>query len=364
LSGRGNLPRSDDGLVEIKSEAEVGKRKNPRALQRSGFVAIINVLSQGRDDSMSIISHVDSVGSTRPKTALPHALIFGVPFCDYLNVSVPRDSGDLVMFEARPLLDLMGLSQVAPGLFREGRDGGTFKHSQRGKVAIFGASGGLLDLLRRRGEFSNYLSVFSGFPHRVTMLHATADYAVDGPPAVARARRHGRRGLVSLTRKRVTPSAVKAILSLDVSGRSTGTIYFGHRQNADVWAKVYDKRHERLCRGLSDPGPMVRVEVAVQSDVGATLRDAFNPSALFFHHASPSLVEAPPCGREWSAHGEGFTVTKREHEPYAAQRIRAILDTSLDVGRICQIAREAFGTDAGLLVGRMMAKRFEQKALI
>src|SRR5450830_1701966 len=50
-----------------------------------------------------------------------------------------------------------------------------------------------------------------------------------------------------------------------------------------IWARVYDKREERVSRGFADPGPLVRVELVV-SGVGATLRDVSDPSALFYHY--------------------------------------------------------------------------------
>ena len=77
----------------------------------------------------------------------------------------------------------MGCSEVSPGLFQtEGK--GTFKAYTRGKVGIFSASGVFLDCLRRvPGRFREYLGVIASYPHRVSLLHLTADYMVESSGA-------------------------------------------------------------------------------------------------------------------------------------------------------------------------------------
>lgn len=297
------------------------------------------------------------------RSALPlsNAHLLAAPFCDYLNVSFPSDVGDLVDQDLSAIYGEVGASQVAPGRYQVGKDGGTFKRSRRGKVAIFSASGSAISSLRSIGQWPEYLRVLSSHPHRVTLLHATADYGLAGPSVVAAAHRLGLAGAVAFTRKRVAPSAVKCLTSLDAGGELTGTVYFGHRANSDVWGKVYDKRHERLSRGFPDPGPMVRVEIAVHSDVGATLSDAFAPVDLYYSLASPSLVEAPQCFAGWVPRCEGF-VCPASAPADPMRRIKGILDTSLDVGRIVKAARDAFGADAATVLARLIAQRVAQRA--
>lgn len=289
---------------------------------------------------------------------LSHRSMVCDPFCDYLNLTSPKDNGDLILSALAPLIDAVGASQVDKGLFLLPGKSGSFKYHPRGKVAIFGASGGFLDALRRNVLFSDYLAVFASFPHRVSMLHATADFMVDGPDTIQAAKLAGQSGEVSLTRKRVAPGQVKSLLSLDVDGRETGTVYYGDRKNADVWAKIYDKRHERLCRGAVDPGHRVRVEVAVQSDVGATLRDAFDPRSLFFKFASPSLVSLPDGQSDWVPHGEGYALDGSRLELTGHQRLQSIIDFSYDVSRLVRVAREEFGDGASAVLSDLIAKRF------
>ena len=280
------------------------------------------------------------------------------PFCDYLNVTSPKDNGDLIMGALKPVLDAIGAAEISPGVYQYAVKGGVFKYSERGQVCIFSASGGFLQTLRERGLFSDYLAALASFPHRVSMLHATADFLVDPPEIVQRVKRFGQEGEISLTRKSIPPKFVHSLLSLNAAGVETGTVYLGNRKNADVWAKVYDKQHERLSKGFDDPGAILRVEIAVQSDVGATLRDAFNPLALFYNFASSSLVEPPLDVPSWSANGEGFVLEEKASNFTIEQRLKSIMEGSLDVSRLIRLATEGFGADAPSVLAGLLAQRF------
>lgn len=266
------------------------------------------------------------------------------PFTDYLNVTVPFDCVDPLTDQLMPILDILGATEASPGLFKLPDSRASFKVHRRGKVGIFSASGGLLAAIRSRGLFSDYLRDLSSFPHRVSMLHATQDYIVSDPaPVIQEVRRLGQLGELALTRKRILPTQVKSILTVGFHGTETGTVYLGHRANADVWAKVYDKQEEQLSRGFPDPGPLVRVEIAVQSDVGVTLRDASDPSSIFFHFGSRSLVEVPAGTAPWVPYGDGYIPSPSHFNPTALQRIEAILESSADFARVLRIGRSEFG---------------------
>ena len=163
-------------------------------------------------------------------------------------------------------------------------------------------------------------------------------------------------GELSLTRKRLLPSHCTYLLGADCDGLETGTVYLGNKANADVWAKVYDKRHERLSRGYSEPGSIVRVEVAVQSDAGATLRDALNPRDLFYHFAGRSLVEVPPDFAGWSAHGEGFVLGERR-ERTLFERMDSLIEHSVDVAKVGAMAIVLYGDMAAQVIGRKVVQR-------
>lgn len=296
---------------------------------------------------------------------LPHTSMVGRPIADYLNVSVPFDHSDDLRSSVLVVLDSLGcFSETSPGLFcylrivvKKGAIGtetlGTVKIGRRGKVATLSTSGGVLRLLRESGKLSEYLAAIALFPHRVTMLHATADFLCADVPAVV----HGFKdaayaGELALTRKRILPSQCQHVFSVDVDGKETGTVYLGQRANADVWAKIYDKRHERLSKGFSDPGSLCRVEVACQSDVGATLRDASEPYDIFFQYAGRTLVEAPADFPGWVPHGEGYVLGKRR-ERTLFERFDQLIEGSLDIKRLAGMAVDLYGADiAPAVIGR------------
>lgn len=289
----------------------------------------------------------------------------GRPFTDYLNVSTPLDSFEEMQSSCRSVLDLLGnFEEVAEGLVQFFELGtkkgvlcpiarGTVKFSRRGKVGIVSTSGWVLRMLRERSLLPEYLAAIGSYPHRVTMLHATADFYVPSPPAVIQAFKAAAFAEeLSLTRKGITKEQCSVVLRPDDNGEETGTLYLGQRANADVWAKVYDKRHQQICSGYRDPGPLVRVEVACQSGVGATLRDASDPTAVFFHYAGRSLVAAPPDFSGWAPHGEGYVLGERR-ERSLFERFDALLAGSNDIRRMAMMAIELHGRDiAPQFIGR------------
>lgn len=281
----------------------------------------------------------------------------GRPFADYLNISVPQESAEGLRDAVLPVLDaLCSFQEVQPGLFQLYQVGvvkgevvpvklGTVKFGRRGRVATLSTSGQVLRILRERGLYGEYLSVLASFPHRVTMLHVTADFYDADPPSAVRAIKDAAyAGDLALTRKRILPSQCQHVFSVNLAGQETGTVYLGQRANADVWAKVYDKGHERVSRGFADPGPLVRVEVACMSDVGATLRDAFDPTDLFYQYAGRSLVSAPPDFAGWLPHGEGYVLGERR-ERTLFERFENLIQGSLDIHRLAQMAVDLYGPD-------------------
>jgi hypothetical protein len=288
---------------------------------------------------------------------LPCSSMVGRPFADYLNVSVPVEFESDVRSSVLSVVDALGnFDESAPGLLVFYRIGavkgqvvpirlGTLKFGRRGKVCTISASGAVLRLLRDHGLYAEYLAAIAAFPHRVTMLHATADFLVpDVPAAVQAVKSAAYSGRLYLTRKAIKPCQCQHIFSVDVDGRETGTVYLGQRANADVWAKVYDKRHERLSRGFPEPGSLLRVEIAAQSDVGATLRDALDPTDLFYCFAGRSLVEVPVEYLGWTAHGEGYVLGERR-ERTLFEQFENLISGSLDIRRLAAMAVQLYGRD-------------------
>lgn len=284
------------------------------------------------------------------------------PFCDYLNITSPKGNKEALLSDFLPMLDSLGALEASEGLYLLPERAGSFKVGQRSEVCVFSVSGGFLDVLRRNRLYGDYLSVFFNYPHRVSMLHATLDYRIDAPPAIDAIYNLATSGNCFLTRKAISSKNVSRLTGQNLEGVDTGTVYLGSRKNSDVWAKAYDKRQERLAKGFDDCGSMLRIEIAIMSDIGATLRDASNPHDIFFHFAGRSLVQTPPDFKGWVAHGEGYEIEKSRTDYTTWQRLWGMMSNSNDVSRMLDLAIADYGEEDGLIeLTKLLRKRYVQR---
>lgn len=288
---------------------------------------------------------------------ISHSYCLCDPFCDYLNITSPKINQEAILNLIKPFLDVIGCLEQVTGLFSCAGGFGMFKTYVRGSVCVFSASAGVLDVFRKLNMYDEYLAIFYDFEHRVSMLHATVDYRIDSPELLDVIYQLGSSGQISLTRKSIDQKNVSRLIGKNLDGIDTGTVYLGKRQNSDVWAKAYDKRQERIQKGFSDPGPTLRIEIAVQSDVGATIRDASNPFNLFYHFAQRSLVTAPPAFTGWEPHGTGFNIERQKLDLTTWQRLWGIIENSTDFKRVIDLAVADYGTDAALEIKKLVSKR-------
>lgn len=280
------------------------------------------------------------------------------PFCDYLNVTSPKENQGSIMELLKPFLDVCGCLEVYEGTFSMPQGLGTFKLSVRGQVSIFSASGGFLSALRAKGLYDSYLMSFADYEYRISMMHVTVDFRVDAPKYITKLYQRSTAGDVRLTSRFIAPQNVKQIIGKDDQGRDTGTVYLGNRANSDVWAKVYDKKQERQSRGDFTYPPTLRIEIAVQSDVGASLRDASNPHDIFYHHAQHSLVTPPACFKGWTSYGEGFITERVKSDITPWQQLKSILEFSSDFKRFIDIANASYGVDALQEIQKLVRSRY------
>jgi hypothetical protein len=283
------------------------------------------------------------------------------PFCDYVNITTPKELKENIMLRIMPFLDLIGCIEIVPGLFSLPDKRGTFKLKVRGMVAIYSCSGGVIAALRAAKQFDQYLFCFADVEHRVSMLHATVDYSIEAPPALEEIYQKATSGNFYLSRKSLQVSQVSRLQGKDLSGAETGTVYLGIRSNADVWAKAYDKRQERLAKGFADCGPMLRIEIAIQSKIGASLRDVSNPHDIFYHFAQRSMVVPPEGFNGWQSHGEGFTLERKENDFTTWQRLWGIVENSTDLNRMIDLAVADYGSDAENEIIKLLRKKMKQK---
>lgn len=273
------------------------------------------------------------------------------PFCDYFAISTARDDADALIANLEPVIDAAGgyLDDTRTYRFE---NGGTVKTYRRGPVFVVGTSGQALAQLRALNLFDRYLfSIMESPPVRVTSLHATQDFYLDAPPRVRSLFKKARKGRLRLSRKAIKPGNIEKRFGVDDRGEETGTVYLGKR-TSEVWAKVYDKRHERECRGFPDPGPLLRIEVAATSKLGISLRDVHSPGPLFYHFAAPDLTAAPDGMPPWTP--GGLPLKLPPPAPLLpAQRLKRLVEASPDIQRALELARQIGPHGMAYLVRRL-----------
>lgn len=296
-------------------------------------------------------------------------------FSDFLGVTYPRD--EFLQGVREGILAALPPSafQEADGIVRLDAGSGVLRMGVKHGVGVVTISGMFLGALRRtwmgsdvqpleRCYFDQVLGALGQWPHRVTKLHATLDLVTDGRDVVPALYDRAKAGGVTLTRKAVPPAQVSMVRRPALYGPGdTGTAYIGKRTR-DVWVKVYDKRNEMLDRrevledsptldGFFDPGPLTRYELALGRHVGCTLRDAADPTAVFWHHMT-DLLAVPQGVASWSPMAEGYSLPPPiPREPI--EQLRLLLDNSPDVARAVALA-DKLGPHGRTFLGRMLAK--------
>lgn len=229
------------------------------------------------------------------------AAFYAVPTSDWLTISTPKDTALFTLGAIRSLVSTVpGVAAFPDGGWRF-ESGGLIRASSRGLVGVISCSGAALVELRAASLFGEYLRAVSSESHRVTRLDAALDLAVPAPAFLSNFYDRANRGEIRLSHK---SAPAKRWVGLNAAGEETGTVYLGGH-TAKVRLAAYDKRQERLDKGLPDPGPWLRVELRGSSDLGISLRDAWEPAPFFWHYCSGVL--ARPSGvPAWVPGGVGF----------------------------------------------------------
>lgn len=254
-------------------------------------------------------------------------------FCDFLDVTYAPDDCPypdvnrfLLEHDFRVTRDTGGRILYVPPV---GRGSLTIEH--RSRYARISASGGVCAYLRYKGVWDEYLVMLATSPHKVTKLDATADLPLDGAAALAMYQARFPDGTATLTRKSLKLDYITAVRP---DGKYTGTVSFGYGSAARFRAKVYDKAWEALCKRGELLPPTTRVEVTACKDSGATLRDASEPAALFWHIAAPALLNRPEDAPVWEPNTD-YLYKARPREFNAVETLRRRVEYSAEL--------EAFG---------------------
>lgn len=259
-------------------------------------------------------------------------------FCDGLTVTFPSSAIGAAFRELREFARDLGATEERRSYIRF--PGGSLMRLCEGTGGSWGsceAKGSALAYLRSQNAYTGLLAALAGHAHQVTRLDAALDLLEDAPAHVARVYAMARAGKLRWGRKALSPRDLNHNLrpALYDPAIETGTAYVGQRGQR-VMLRVYDKRNERLDKGELDLGPCTRFEFAYDKRMGCTLRDAEDPTALFWLHGQ-QVLQRPEGVPDWEAHGEGLAFPKRQRMG-ATERLQRACENSEALGNICQLA--------------------------
>jgi len=223
-------------------------------------------------------------------------------FCDWLDFTVPVEQHSIDSLSE--FFCLLGFHVSKDGSLRPPRGRGTIKITKYGSVIRVSVSGACLGFIRSEGLLTELVGWMAETPHHITRLDAAYDIEVPGHKILSSLIRKYRGKEVKLTQRGLP---VTTILTSGNDGNQTGTFYVGHRSKAQVTARVYDKQHELYHNHGMMSGPLTRYEITVRGDrskVSPCLRDLYDPTSLFFHFASPSLLKSPSGVPRWEPNHE------------------------------------------------------------
>ena len=285
------------------------------------------------------------------------------PFCDHLTVTFGPDEhpqGPLELF-----IQSLGCYRQVPRTFTETRrlwrapDGGTLVIDLTARFVSISSSGSFLAYLRGLGRYFEYLTILSHDPYSVTRLDATYDEPVDAAPVVLKLARRFRRG-IQITRKTIGTRWVLGTRSTD--DVVSGTFYAGKRGSGVLSLSVYDKQKERMDKEKIEIGPCLRYELSFHKAANCSLKDAADPAPLFWHFASPKLLEAPRDRSLWHPSGPddlGWTHPMTPILPY--QVLKRRIEDSPELAALIALA-DRVGPQGRRAALRMLGQRFDTES--
>lgn len=281
---------------------------------------------------------------------------FDTVFCDWLDVTYSPEAFSYDEFVA-------GLSHVYAGFVETNSSSpgthvflcgsGVLHLSFKKRFIRVSASGGVLGELRHRGLLLNYLGFLSDWPHRVTRIDVSMDRSVSGSKVIADLWGRFKSGVTISQR----PLKTSRIIAQDDQGRSTGSFYAGYRSKATRTFKVYDKRHEVLCKHDFPIPERTRYEFTMKggksgSHAQPSLRDAAVPAPLFWDMAG-CVLKVPKDIPAWvDTSMDGWTHTFTDNTTLY-ERFCTLLESSPDIARLNAYASELGDPAVKLLVSRI-----------
>lgn len=225
-------------------------------------------------------------------------LVPDVPFCDYLSLSYRaghRLEIDEFLFTSYGLhivpldkhirqyaiVEIKDKLKVMPILTIKENDYHTL-------VTIKGF--GLSFLRKKPASFNALLMLLSEYPCNITRFDVAMDLAIDGADFLDSFKEKHPTGCISINRK---SQRLEWITSKRSDGRDTGSVYAGKGTKSRCKLRIYDKAYQILCTKDVVISPLLRVEFQLGTEYGVSLHDVLSPESLFWHLASPAVLDKP-----------------------------------------------------------------------
>lgn len=285
------------------------------------------------------------------------------PFCDWLTVTQRPDDNCLsslgdMMLSSGAVLERYKSNEYSYRVGENGYSSGSLRVTERKNFVSISASGSVLAYLRVYGMLNDYLSILSESPHKVTRLDATVDVLRDTPDVLEELREAYPDGKIKLTRKAIK---ISTLTSVRDDGRSSGSFYAGGKgSKAGVTACVYDKQLERQEKAGIEICPTTRYELKFGRGYGCTLKDAHDPYALFYSHASPLLISMPDPIPDWSPNGSEYAygvIPRVDRLP--AEAMADLVERSADIDTLLLLADKS-GSEGRKYLLRLLTTRLEK----
>lgn len=257
-------------------------------------------------------------------------------FADWLSVTCSPESS--FMDSVQYALDSMGGAIISiDKAYTYSLGNGTVRLQRTPHFHSVSISGGSLSRIRELRKLEYLLSCISEVPHSITRLDVAIDTAQDGADVIDYYHKRFSKSsrYPKLSRKTVEPSYMLNRRASD--DRMTGTVYIGHTRGTKVSARIYDKQAELLQKTGAQVPLTTRYELTVRKDMQPSLRDVFQPSAIFWHYMGKTLIKAPYDVPTWE-HGWGGSWNMQVEKPLVYQVLKSKIQDNPELQRIFELA--------------------------
>jgi len=279
-------------------------------------------------------------------------------FTDFLSVTYNPDHFDVTNIKLLLLGCGYELDASSAKLFKFVRPddplAGLIRIESKFNHVRISVSGKALGYLRKLDQYINLLVHLSEFPHRITRLDATMDTPDDFPLVHRRISRLYPDDRVCLSRKQ---SIINYNLSKRDDGLRSGSLYMGGTRD-QLQILIYDKTLEMRDKFSITIPTACRYEMRFKSSFNLTLRDASDPTELFWAHAHLINLKTPSGVAERVPTGDLTGWLNTTLKPLPFSKLVSYVEHSTALDSMIVLADEVGDTGRSMLL-RLLTQRIK-----